>query len=152
MQWHSYRHCRAPRTRPDKVVPVDGNASVSITAESYCRTMPREVYVIDQVTTRPGCARAFVETYLAEYAPGARERGMTLRDVLVSPPIWFDDQSNTVTITWALPSPLAWWEMTWQGRPDPSLGRWWQGVATLIAARTRTVAASADDVDGLCDV
>ena len=83
-----------------------------------------EVYVVDRVVTRPGRAREFVERYLAEYAPGARERGMTLRDVLVSPPIWFADQTNTVTISWSLPSARAWWEMTWKGRPDSALGKW----------------------------
>lgn len=114
--------------------------------------MSGEVYVIDRVTTRPGCAKAFVETYLADYAPGARERGMTLRDVLVSPPIWFDDQANTIIISWSLPSPQAWWEMTWKGRPDPTLRLWWNRVASLITERTRTVAASANDVDGMCDV
>lgn len=114
--------------------------------------MSGEVYVIDRVTTRPGCAKSFVDSYLAEYAPGARKRGMTLRDVLISPPIWFDDQANTVTITWVLPNPQAWWEMTWQGRPDPTLGPWWSGVASLIAERSRMVAAAADDVDVLCDV
>ncbi|MEO3756886.1 hypothetical protein ABGB19_01150 [Mycobacterium sp. B14F4] len=111
-----------------------------------------EVFVIDRVITRPGCAKKFVETYLAEYAPGARERGMTLRDVLVSPPIWFDDRSNVVTATWALPSPQAWWEMTWKGRTDPSLGQWWTGMSGLVVERTRSVAAGAGDVDGLCDV
>ena len=50
------------------------------------------VYVIDRVVTRPGCARTFVDTYLAEYAPGARARGMMLRDILVSPPISFFSQ------------------------------------------------------------
>lgn len=110
------------------------------------------VYVIDRVVTRPGCAKTFVDTYLAEYAPGARARGMTLRDVLVSPPIWFDDRSNTVTITWSLPSAQAWWEMTWKGRPDPGLGPWWEGIGGLVEERTRSVAAAADDVDRLCDV
>lgn len=110
------------------------------------------IFVIDRVVTRPGCARKFVETYLAEYAPGARSRGMTLRDVLVSPPIWFMDQSNTVTITWTLPSAQAWWEMTWKGRPDPTLGLWWDQIEELVAERSRSVAAAADDVDGLCDV
>lgn len=114
--------------------------------------MSGQVYVIDRVVTRPGCARKFVDTYLTEYAPGARQRGMTLCNVLVSPPIWFDDQANTVTITWSLPSPQAWWEMTWQGRPDPTLGQWWAGVAALIEGRTRSVAAAAGDVDELCDV
>ena len=110
------------------------------------------VYVIDRVVTRPGCARKFVDLYLSEYAPGAVERGMTLHQVLVSPPIWFSDHTNTVTVTWQLPSAQAWWEMTWQGRPDPSLGQWWTAVADLVQDRSRSVAAAAADVDGLCDV
>ncbi|MGX9792472.1 hypothetical protein [Mycobacterium sp. MMS18-G62] len=110
------------------------------------------VYVIDRVVTQPGCARKFVDYYLAEYAPGARERGMTLRDILVSPPIWFTDRSNTVTITWQLPSAQAWWEMTWKSRPDPTVGQWWAHIDELIAERSRSVAAAVNDVDGLCDV
>jgi hypothetical protein len=111
-----------------------------------------QVYVLDHVVTKPGRGREFVDRYLAEYAPGARARGMTLRDVLVSPPIWFDDQANTVTITWSLPSAQAWWEMTWRGRPDSTLGPWWDGIGELVDERARTVAAAADDVDSLCDV
>lgn len=111
-----------------------------------------EVYVIDRVTTRPGRTREFIDSYLNEYAPGARARGMMLRDVLVSPPIFFADQPNVVTITWVLPGALAWWEMTWKGRPDPELGRWWSGLEHLVADRDRSVAAADDDVDGLCDV
>jgi hypothetical protein len=110
------------------------------------------VFVIDRVITRPGAAKTFIDRYLAEYAPGARERGMTLEGVLVSPPIWFTDQDNTVTITWSLPSAQSWWEMTWKGRPDASVGQWWDGVATLVSERSRSVAAAPDDIDGLCDV
>lgn len=62
-----------------------------------------QVFVIDRVVTRPGCGRRFVDAYLAQYAPGARARGMTLRDVLVSPPIWSEEHVNTITITWTLP-------------------------------------------------
>lgn len=114
-----------------------------------------EVFVIDRVVTRPGCARRFVDTYLAEYAAGARDRGMTLRNVLVSPPIWLDssvEQLNTVTVIWTLPSAQAWWEMTWKGRPDPALGEWWSRIGELVQERSRSFAAAADDVDGLCDV
>ncbi|MFC4604933.1 hypothetical protein [Rhodococcus kronopolitis] len=110
------------------------------------------VYVIDRVVTRPGRAREFVDAYLAEYAPGARERGMTLERVLVSPPVWFDDESNTVTATWALDGADAWWQMTWQGRPDPALGRWWARMDELLVERSRSVASAAGDVDGLSDV
>lgn len=110
------------------------------------------VFVIDRVVTKPGCARTFVDTYLAEYAPGARSRGMTLCDVLVSPPIWSDDLANTVTINWTLPNAQAWWEMTWKGRSDAALGEWWSRISELVTERSRSFAAAADDVDGLCDV
>ena len=81
----------------------------------------------------------------------AVKRGMTLRDILVSPPIWFDEV-NTVTITWTLPDVQAWWEMTWKGRPDPALAEWWSQIGELVQERSRSFAAAADDVDGLCDV
>jgi hypothetical protein len=110
------------------------------------------IFVIDRMVTKPGCARTIIDSYLADYAPGARDRGMTLRDVLVSPPIWSADLSNTVTITWTLPSPQAWWQMTWKGRSDPALGEWWSRIDELVIERTRSFAAAADDVDALCDV
>ncbi len=110
------------------------------------------VYVIDRVTTRPGCGRKFVDAYLTGYAPGALERGMTLEQVLISPPIWFSDQNNTVTIIWSLPNPRAWWQMTWLGRPDPAVGQWWTDICDLVVERTRSVAAAADDVEKLSDV
>jgi len=111
-----------------------------------------EVFVIDRVVTKPGRAREFIDAYVAEYAPGARARGMSLRNILVSPPIWYATEPNTVTITWSLPSPQAWWEMTWKGRPDPGLGAWWDDVDELIIERDRSAAAAYDDVERLCDV
>ncbi|SEP76540.1 Stress responsive A/B Barrel Domain [Mycobacterium sp. 88mf] len=105
-----------------------------------------EVLVVDRVVTRPGCAQKFIDAYLAGYAPGARDRGMTLRDVVVSPPIWFEDRSNVVTATWTLPSPQAWWQMTWQGRPDPAVARWWDSITDLVVERSREVASAADAI------
>lgn len=110
------------------------------------------VYVIDRMVARPGCARTLVDMYLSEYVPGAGDRGMTLNDVLVSPPIWSDDLSNTITITWTLPSTQAWWQMTWKGRPDARLGEWWSRIDALVVERTRSFAAAPEDVEGLCDV
>lgn len=107
---------------------------------------------MDRVVAKPGRAREFVDRYLAEYAPGAADRGMTLDRILVSPPIWFTDESNTITVCWELSGPQAWWEMTWKGRPDKSLGPWWAEIADLVESRTRTMASAAHDVDTLCDV
>lgn len=104
-----------------------------------------EVFVVDRVVTAPGCAQRFIDAYLAGYAPGARGRGMTLRDVLVSPPIWFDDQTNVVTITWTLRDAAAWWQMTWHGRSDPTLAQWWDSITDLIVSRERSVAAAPEN-------
>jgi hypothetical protein len=106
-----------------------------------------EVFVVDRVVTAPGCTQAFIDAYLAGYVPGARERGMELRDVLVSPPLLFDDRPNVVTITWSLPSPQAWWQMTWQARPDLTVARWWQSISDLVVERSRSVASAADGVE-----
>ncbi|WP_233266846.1 hypothetical protein [Tomitella fengzijianii] len=114
--------------------------------------MQTEVFVVDRVVTSPGKGRAFVGAYLAGYAPGARSRGMVLDRILVSPPIWRDDEGNTVTATWRLDGVSAWWDMTRAGRGDPALRNWWDGVAPMIAERSRSMAAAAADVDGLCDL
>lgn len=110
------------------------------------------IYVVDEAITKPGRARDFVERYLAEYAPAAAQRGMTLDRVLVSPPIWLTDDVNTVTITWTLPGVGAWWNMTAIGRNDATLGEWWTEIGELLESRTRTMRAAADDVDRLSDL
>ncbi|WP_155929899.1 Dabb family protein [Mycolicibacterium sp. CBMA 234] len=111
-----------------------------------------EVFVVDRVVTAAGCAQRFIDAYLTGYAPGARERGMTLRDVLVSPPIWFDDQSNVVTITWSLRDAAAWWQMTWHGRSDPTLAQWWDSIVDLIVERDRSVAARPENAVAAAEV
>ncbi|KAF0844955.1 hypothetical protein [Nocardia caishijiensis] len=110
------------------------------------------VYVIDTVVTKPGRAKEFVDTYLSGYAPGARARGMTLERLVVSPPVWFPDESNTVTATWVLDGAAGWWAMTWQGRLDESVRHWWGGVDDLVLERTRTTGAAPADIDRLGDV
>ena len=110
------------------------------------------IYVVDRVVTKPGCARAFVDSYIAEYVPGGRKRGMTLDRILVSPPIWSDDRGNVVTVTWTVAGVESWWKMTRRGRRDPEVGRWWTTVDELVSERSRTMAAGASDVDGLADV
>ncbi len=111
-----------------------------------------KIFVVDRVVTKAGCARAFVDKYIAEYAPGGSERGMTLDRILVSPPIWSDDETNVVTITWTVDGVESWWQMTRQGRRDPDLGRWWSRMDELVIERSRTMAAESDDVEGLSDV
>ncbi len=110
------------------------------------------IYIVDQVVVRPGRAPEFIDAYLHEYAPSARERGLTLDRVLVSPPAWIDGENNTVTATWTVSGPGDWWAAAVRGRHDPEPSRWWESVESMIVERTRSMAASADDVEKLNDV
>ena len=98
---------------------MDGNAAPSrpdSLAWVRVRCPAAKVYVIDRVVTRPGRAREFVDRYLAEYAPGAKDRGMTWTASGV-PLIWFDDDSNTVTISLGAGGTAGLVEMTWKAVP-----------------------------------
>ncbi len=48
-------------------------------------TGEKTVFLIDQVVTKPGQARAFLNAYMERYAPGARARGMSLERSWVTP-------------------------------------------------------------------
>ncbi|ABH00060.1 conserved hypothetical protein (plasmid) [Rhodococcus jostii RHA1] len=110
------------------------------------------IYVVDQVVLKPGCAKAFVDAYTHEYSPVARDRGMAFDRMLISPPIWFEDETNTVTATWTVHGQAEWWKAAVKGRHDPGPARWWAKMDPMIVERSRSMAASIDDVDGLCDV
>lgn len=112
----------------------------------------RTIYIVDRVVLTPGSARSFIDAYLSEYAPTARERGMTLDRLLVSPPVWVDGETNTVTATWTVPGPAQWWQAAVRGRHDPGPARWWASKAPLIVERSRSMEAAVDDVHALCDL
>lgn len=110
------------------------------------------IHVVDRVVVEPGRAREFVDAYLQEYAPRARDAGLTLDRVLLSPPVWFEDESNTVTATWTVDGQTQWWQSAIARRFDPGVAQFWEKVAPLVSERSRSMAAGVDDVDGLCRV
>lgn len=110
------------------------------------------LFIIDRVVLRPGTARAFIDAYLADYAPGARERGLTLERILVSPPVSIEGEMNTVTATWTVSGTAGWWAAAVGGRHDPGPARWWEAVAPMVVERSRSTASRAEDMEGLCDV
>lgn len=111
------------------------------------------VYVVDDVTARPGAGEAFLEAYLQRYAPGAQARGLTLLHRLVSPPVWLHDQSNRLLFVWTAEGSAGVWASKFAGRSDPALAAWWETeAAALIESRTRAVYADPADVGALADV
>ena len=110
------------------------------------------LYVVDRIVTNRGCGKKFVDEFRAGYLPGANRRGLTLHNILVSPPLWSDSEPNVVTITWTVDGTTGWWAMTRLSRGDTSLKQWWDAMDPLISERSRTMAAAADDVEALADV
>lgn len=110
------------------------------------------LYITDRVVLRPGSARAFIEAYLSAYAPQARDRGLTLERILVSPPAWIEGETNTVTATWTVSGPAGWWTAAVTARHDPAPAQWWASMAPMIVERTRSTGSRFEDVEGLCDV
>ncbi|MFF0815610.1 hypothetical protein ACFYVR_10725 [Rhodococcus sp. NPDC003318] len=110
------------------------------------------IHIVDRVTTAPGRGRAFVDAYTAEYVPQAVRIGMTLDRVLVSPPVWLDDDGNTVTAIWTVSGHEQWWQTAIARRFDAGFVDFWRRVEPMVAERSRSMAAAAESVEGMCRV
>jgi hypothetical protein len=110
------------------------------------------IYILDQVTTRPGQGQAFLDAYMTRYAPGAEARGMTLVHSWVTPPLWLDDQPNTLFIVWSVKGAPAWWQMSFQSRRDPEVTAWWEEAQTMMISRHRSFLGDVADIASLTDV
>jgi len=116
-------------------------------------TAPPTVFVIDDLTAKPGQGEALQRAYLDRYAPGATRRGMTLVHQLVSPPYWLPEGSNRLLFVWTVPGPAGAWAMKHTGRQDPELVAWWtEEVPRLVETRTRAICAESADLAELADV
>ncbi|RDI35574.1 hypothetical protein DEU38_10151 [Rhodococcus sp. AG1013] len=123
-----------------------------MTSPETAETLESVVYVVDEMVVAPGQGRAFLASYLEEYAPGARARGLTLDRILVSPPVWLDDQSNTVTVTWTVHGADAWWQQRWAAGRDPDVAQWWASADRSLTSRRRSTACAAADLPVVTDV
>lgn len=98
------------------------------------------IYVVDDVTARPGAGETFLDAYMSRYVPGAQARGLTLLHRLVSPPVWLREQSNRLLFVWAAAGAEGVWAAKFAGRSDPRLAAWWETeAAALIESRSRAV-------------
>lgn len=105
------------------------------------------VFIVDDITTKPGAGEAFLEAYERRYVPGAEARGLTLLHRLVSPPVWLPDQANRLMFIWTAAGAAGAWAAKLAGRPDLLVAEWWQGeAAALIESRTRGVYAKPADI------
>ncbi len=111
------------------------------------------VHLVDQITVKPGQGPAFLQAYMERYVPGAQARGLHLEQRWVTPPLWLDEQSNTLIFIWSLLGAQGFWAMSVQGRQDPALEDWWWHQAQpMIESRQRFIAGDVDSLAGLAAV
>lgn len=111
------------------------------------------IYIVDQITSKPGTGRLCLDAYMQRYAPGARERGMTLEHTWVAPPVWLDDGSNTLFFVWSVKGvSQVWATLVGPRRTSAAEEWWWKEIAELISSRERFFLSSPSDIASLTNV
>lgn len=111
------------------------------------------IYIMDELSAKPGKGPALLEAYLRHYVPGAEARGMTLVHKLIEPAFWLDQGSNRLVFLWSLPNAGAVWSKNFQSRENAEVqGFWWRDHETLIASRRRATLCAADRIEELSNV
>lgn len=114
------------------------------------------IYIVDVIHCKPGDGKDMYDHYMGDYVPGAQERGMTLVNASVNPPIWLTDEvsNNTLEFVWSVPGMMGWATMVGMSRNgDPavrdSIIEFWRGVDDRVLSRTRTLSVPDTDVESL---
>jgi hypothetical protein len=110
------------------------------------------IYILDEVTVKPGRAEEFLAAYMEKYAPKARARGMTLVHRWMTPPLWLKEQSNTLYIIWTVQGAKAWWQMSFLGRRDPAVFGWWEEAEAMIVTRRHCFLSDIAELESLANV
>jgi len=115
-------------------------------------TNEEPIYLLDQITPKAGQAEAFLKAYMERYAPNAKSRGLKHEFTWVAPPMWLDNQPNTLFIVWSVKGAGAWWAMEHSARRDPAIIEWWREADMMIESRRRSFASNVSDIASLTDV
>ena len=97
--------------------------------------MSDKVYICDEITVQEGRSAALSDAYLGQYAPAARERGMTLEGAWRSPALAVEGRLATLHFLWSVPDVAAWWGMR---HSDDNKASWWGFVDSVAQSRKRT--------------
>lgn len=95
------------------------------------------IIVIDEVWPLTGMVEAYRDAYLSDFAPRARQRGMTLEAVLLSPPVILEEGGNRITFIWSLPDAPAFWTMRFAEYDMEKV--WWEDGAKMAHRQERSI-------------
>ena len=114
--------------------------------------MGQTIFIVDELVALPGQGQAVLAAYQARYVPGATARGMMLDRVIVSPPVWLDEASNRLLITWTVDGAGGWWGQAVQSRYDPAVEAFWAETTAMLVSRNRYFGSAAADVEEIAHV
>lgn len=100
--------------------------------------MTGTVFITDELEAAPGCIDKLLETYLRDYAPAAKERGMVLHHVWRNPPMAMNDGTGTLTFIWTVDGQAGFWRARHGGNRSPEVAAFWDKIRPMIKTRRRT--------------
>ena len=95
------------------------------------------IYVVDELTLRPGMLEPFKRALAARYRPGAEARGLKLIHTWLTPPLELEEGSNQLILVWTLDGPEGFWGMRARSGSDPDLVAWWRETDRYLTGRRR---------------
>ena len=93
--------------------------------------------MLDELTVEPGNLDAVRRLMADGYMAGAADRGMTLEQTWLTPPVELFDQPNTLVYLWSVPDAAAWWAMRGAAGRDPGVSEFWAEMGDLCIHRQR---------------
>ena len=96
-----------------------------------------KIRILDELTVEPGKLDEVRRLMNEGYMAGAAERGMTLEQTWLTPPVELFDQPNTLVYLWSVPDAPAWWAMRGAAGRDPRVAEFWTEVDAHCVDRQR---------------
>ena len=130
-----------------------GSAAVADESATADEAPTPEVLVIDRCVTKPGDGEAFLNDYLATYAPIAEGLGAELVDTLVAPPMWRTEDSHVLMFVWKVAGVGGSWGIAGARNacPEEYLA-WCDEMRDRLADYDRSYFSAPQDMEALCKV
>lgn len=133
---------------------LPGSAHAETTEEATPEISPldMEVYCVDRFVVKPGEGQDFLDFYMNGFKEKAESYGMVLKSTLVSPPVWLDNASNTIEVTWAIAGFNGWAAMVNASRYDSDTLAFWREVRSKVLEQDRSYYAKEEDMEVINNV
>ncbi len=133
----------------NSLLPFSAFAENAESVEENAEVSPLDmtVYCVDRFETKPGDGKAFLDYYMDTFGPKAEEYGMKLESTLVSPPVWLDNASNIIEVTWSIAGFNGWAAMVNASRYQPETHEFWRELRSRLVSQDRSYYAKSDDLE-----